>query len=156
MRPVTLIVDQPSDQFLACPTLTSDQDRRWVARYPGRHPEGLLHRRGAGDDLIVATLHPHDLAEPADLLSERLSLDCLPQGQDQLIGAEGLRDIIICPELHRLHGQVDTSICRHYDDERVSTIPPLPLEESVPERTSIPTSPTEISGPGTPPRGSTD
>ena len=86
-----------------------------------RHLERARHCRRAGDDVAVAEVGPHLLAEPPHLPPKLLPLLRLPEREEHLVGAKGLGQIVVRSRLHGLHREVEAPVGGHDQHERLAT-----------------------------------
>ena len=62
---------------------------------------------------------PHLLAERAVLAAEGLALLRLAKDEDELLGLEGLLQVVVGAGLHRLDREIDVAVRAHHDDDGV-------------------------------------
>jgi hypothetical protein len=113
-------------------------DRPWMARATSSlpvplsgHEDGRLEvgdLRNRAEDLehlLAFGQYRLELAVLLDLLFERAVLTTqrftffgLAKREDDLVGLEGLADVVVGARLHRVDGQVDVAVRTHHDDRR--------------------------------------
>ena len=76
--------------------------------------------RGAlADDVLEAVLGLELLSEVEVLVAQALALEAVPDDQVDLVELEGLGDVVVGAELHRLDGRLRGGHRRHHDDRGV-------------------------------------
>src|SRR5690606_2455518 len=126
---VALVVDEPRDQLLAGPALARDEDGRGVAGDLAGGLERLAHGGGLRDDLAVAALDADLVAQAADLAAQRLPLLGLLEREHELVGAEGLGQVVVGARLHGLDRELGAAVGGHDDDQAVALLRAVALEE---------------------------
>ena len=117
-------VDRPGENLLARPALPGEQHRRLELGGALQELEDLDHDgRGRHDGPLsdravdVPLEKRIGAAQPLPLLG-------LANGQEQLGGLEGLRQIVVGAALHRLDGEIGGPVGRHHDHGRPGEPPP--------------------------------
>ncbi len=113
-RPDSL-VQQPRQQLLAGAALAEDQHRRRELGDLVHELDDLAHLLARPDVELAVALLGHLGAQRHDLTVEVLALAGVAHERAQLVVVEVLRDVVIRPVLHRLHGGLDLVDGRDHD-----------------------------------------
>jgi hypothetical protein len=128
-RAQRLAMQHPGDQLLPRPAGAGDEHGGVVGRHLLRHLHRPPHGRRADDDLAEAGIRPDLPAQAPDLLAELLPLLGLAHDEQDIVGAEGLRNVVVGAFLHGLHGQIQATVRRHDQDQRPAAGFPVRLQE---------------------------
>jgi hypothetical protein len=110
------VVNGPRHELFADAALPRDQHRRLEVGDLRDSLEHGLHLARLGGELLEAGLLADLLLEGAVLAAERLALLRLLQGEEQLLGLEGLGDVVVGPRFDCFDRQVQASVGAHDDD----------------------------------------
>ncbi len=123
-------------QLMATNGLLARIERRWMARATSSLPtprlahhehrglvvgdlpdgaEQLHHGSALGEDLVELVLGADRLPKLQVLAPQRLALLGLLEHEEDLVGLERLRDVVVGAGLHRLEGEVDRAVGAHHD-----------------------------------------
>jgi hypothetical protein len=108
-------VERVGDQLLARPALAADEHGDVGVGHLGDGLEDARHRGTAADDLLEPE-RALDLGEEAAVVApEQHVLHHAADDDAQLVVVEGLREVVLGPELHRLHGDLLRAVRRDHD-----------------------------------------
>ena len=111
-----LEVDRPRAEFLAGPGFAVEQDGRVVLGESLDLGEDLVHARVARDHVRERIPLGELSTEVVDLVDEAALLENLLRREQDLLGLEGLRDVIRRSDLDRLDGALNRRVLGHHDD----------------------------------------
>jgi hypothetical protein len=122
-------MDGAGDEFLARPGLATDENGGLELGDLPYGPKEIQHLRTACHEIAEAGegfLAPRaNLFVQSLVLAEQpLALLGLAQEQNDLVGLEGLGDVVVRATLHSLDGDVPASVSGHHDDRGTQVSPP--------------------------------
>jgi hypothetical protein len=106
-------VDGAGQDLLAGAALPEDEDRGVGARGGLGELEDRLHRRALRDEIAEPVLALERLAQDRVLPQQALLRDDLLHHQRELLGIEGLHQVVVGPLLHGGHRGVDGGVGGH-------------------------------------------
>ena len=117
------------DELLAGAALAGDENGGRMLCDLAGDGDDFAQSGAAADDTVGAAQRGQLLAEPFDLPAQPLALDRLAYDEEQLIGAERLRDVVVRPATHRLERRFVVAVGAHDDHEATAGRGPVPLEK---------------------------
>src|SRR5581483_4942737 len=115
-RPLALRVDRVGDDLLAGAALALDEDRRLAAGRGLDDAPDALHRLALADELMDAACLRQLLLEALLAIDEAPPLEGLPDEMQDLVGGEGLRDVVVSAALDGVDRGGDRPLTRNHDD----------------------------------------
>src|SRR5215470_17801987 len=108
---------RPRDELLTRSALARDHHGGTAVRRLSDGFEDLENPRALADEAFEAVLTTQLALELAILVLESLALQRIRDGEAQLVELEGLGDVVIRTELHRLHGRFRRSERSHHQHD---------------------------------------
>jgi hypothetical protein len=114
-RPERVVMDRPRDELLARPRFAPNEHRGIALRNLLDDVENVSQARARTDDAIEVVDVLLGAAEIFEVVLHPADLERFLDLDLHLLDLEGLLHVVERPDLHRLHGGIDRSECRHED-----------------------------------------
>jgi len=134
LHALAVVVDGAGHQFLTGAALAGDEHGDVLARHLPDQLEHLLDLAVVADDLHAAGRGRgdagHGVGQADDLLHQPADFQGVRGDPPEFLGVEGLQQVVVGPQLHRLDGGVGRAEGGHDDDRRLD-LPLLDLGQGV-------------------------
>src|SRR5262245_31028206 len=107
----------PRNELLTGPAFTRDHHSGAAVSRLSDGFEDLENPQALADEPLEAVLTAQLALELAILVLEALTLQRVRDGEAQLVELEGLGDVVIRTEFHRLHGRLGRSERGHHEHD---------------------------------------